>query len=512
MARYEFKEGSSNKFWQIELDGSSFTTTHGKIGTPGSFLTKDWPDDASAKKEYDKLVAQKTKKGYVLVGGSSAPKKSAAKAPVVKAAKPEKFTKSATGAGGAFNAQLAKQIDANPDDDGARAVYADWLQAQNDPRGELAVIQERLRASPKDKAMLSAEKKLLKDPAILDGGLATFMRKAGKPDLPGATTKPELDAGFRQNSADEPPLRPLWRAGFFSHVSISHPMDWSPGGGDDDDSDGGGDGGSLKVATLLEQVFTAPVGRFITSLRLGTPYDPSDGEASYDEVVKQLAKLEGTSRLRTLFIGDIGQEELENSWVHLGDLSKLYPKLKQLRSLTIKGGSSLKLGKVELPELRELVIITGGLDKKNLAAICAAKWPKLETLELWLGSDNYGGNVTLKDLKPIFDGKAFPKLKHLGLRNSQISDEIATLIPTAKIVAQLETLDLSKGTLSDAGVTALADGQDALAHLRRIDLSDNYIKATSKVAATLAKAVRTRPQRDAREYDGETRRYVSLSE
>ena len=83
--RYEYSEGSSNKFWQIELSGTSFTTTFGKIGTPGTTSLKEWPDAATAKKEHDKLVAQKVKKGYQLVGGGAA--KPAAKAPAKPAAK-----------------------------------------------------------------------------------------------------------------------------------------------------------------------------------------------------------------------------------------------------------------------------------------------------------------------------------------------------------------------------------------------------------------------------------------
>src|SRR5688500_10771296 len=68
MPRYEFSEGSSNKFWEIKLSGKSFTTTYGKIGTAGSTTLKEWSSPAEAKKEYDKLVAEKTKKGYELVG------------------------------------------------------------------------------------------------------------------------------------------------------------------------------------------------------------------------------------------------------------------------------------------------------------------------------------------------------------------------------------------------------------------------------------------------------------
>jgi predicted DNA-binding WGR domain protein len=98
MPRYEFSEGSSNKFWEIKLEGKSFTTTYGKIGTAGQTSLKTFKDAAEAKKEYDKLVNEKTKKGYELVGGGSdadddedeappPPKKAAAK-PAAKAAKP----------------------------------------------------------------------------------------------------------------------------------------------------------------------------------------------------------------------------------------------------------------------------------------------------------------------------------------------------------------------------------------------------------------------------------------
>lgn len=69
MPRYEFSEGTSNKFWQIDLSGKSFTTTYGKIGTDGQKTVKTFKTDADAKKEYDKLIAEKVKKGYQAAGG-----------------------------------------------------------------------------------------------------------------------------------------------------------------------------------------------------------------------------------------------------------------------------------------------------------------------------------------------------------------------------------------------------------------------------------------------------------
>jgi predicted DNA-binding WGR domain protein len=61
---FEFVAGSSRKFWEISLSGSDVTTRWGRIGTDGQSKTKTLKDPAAAKKEYDKLIAEKTGKGY----------------------------------------------------------------------------------------------------------------------------------------------------------------------------------------------------------------------------------------------------------------------------------------------------------------------------------------------------------------------------------------------------------------------------------------------------------------
>jgi predicted DNA-binding WGR domain protein len=74
MARREFHfvEGTSKKFWVIDLKGSEFTVDWGRIGTAGQTKTKKFGSEAEAKKQYDKLVAEKTGKGYTEVGGAGA--------------------------------------------------------------------------------------------------------------------------------------------------------------------------------------------------------------------------------------------------------------------------------------------------------------------------------------------------------------------------------------------------------------------------------------------------------
>jgi predicted DNA-binding WGR domain protein len=58
-------DGKSNKFWNIELKGSSYTIIFGKIGTAGQSQEKSFDSDEGAEKAFEKLVAEKLKDGYI---------------------------------------------------------------------------------------------------------------------------------------------------------------------------------------------------------------------------------------------------------------------------------------------------------------------------------------------------------------------------------------------------------------------------------------------------------------
>jgi predicted DNA-binding WGR domain protein len=72
MRTFEFRDGKSSKFWGIDLQGKGFTVRYGKVGTAGQTQTKEFADAAKAKKEHDKLIAEKLAKGYVEAGGAGA--------------------------------------------------------------------------------------------------------------------------------------------------------------------------------------------------------------------------------------------------------------------------------------------------------------------------------------------------------------------------------------------------------------------------------------------------------
>jgi len=66
---FEFVEGAAAKFWEIAIEGTDVTVRFGRIGANGQTQTKSFADAAAAQKHADKLVAEKSGKGYVESGG-----------------------------------------------------------------------------------------------------------------------------------------------------------------------------------------------------------------------------------------------------------------------------------------------------------------------------------------------------------------------------------------------------------------------------------------------------------
>ncbi|WP_254411441.1 DUF6493 family protein [Dyadobacter diqingensis] len=61
----EYTSESSDKFWEIEVSGPSFTVTYGRNGTTGQSQTKTFIDDNKCLLEAEKLIAEKIRKGYL---------------------------------------------------------------------------------------------------------------------------------------------------------------------------------------------------------------------------------------------------------------------------------------------------------------------------------------------------------------------------------------------------------------------------------------------------------------
>lgn len=201
--------------------------------------------------------------------------------------------------------------------------------------------------------------------------------------------------------------------------------------------------------------------------------------ASYDEGVADPVELLVNAagrlpELRALFLGDIVMEEAEISWIEHSDITPLFAAFPGLEHLEVRGASGLTMRPVQSPVLRHLRFESGGLPAGVVRAVGDSDLPALEHLDLWLGVDNYGGDCTSADLEAILGGARLPSLRHLGLEDSQIQDEVAAAVAGAPIVARLETLSLAMGQLTDRGAEALLSGQP-LTHLKSLDLHHHYL-------------------------------------
>lgn len=214
------------------------------------------------------------------------------------------------------------------------------------------------------------------------------------------------------------------------------------------------------------------------------------GESDDDSgtVVEQLvAARDRLTALKAVFIGDMECEECEISWIKQSDVTPILDAYPALREFGVRGGTDLRFPAVKHDGLRTLRFEAGGLPGEVVRGVAASELPALEHLELWLGVEYYSGDATVADLAPILAGGHFPALRHLGLQDSELQDEIAAAIASAPVVAQLDSLSLSMGALTDAGAEALLNGQP-LTHLKRLDLSHHFLSdaMTDRLGGTLA--------------------------
>jgi len=484
------------RFCELALDGIALVTRSGEIGTAGRTTRERFNTPKQAAAAYKRAVAAKRASAYVDAETRVAPRPG--------------------------NRELDAAITAHPDDEHGYQVYGDWLQGQGDPRGELGALQAQLARAPEPKTKAKPKRwgmALAEDILRFEGDpapalLAVQHTAADKRAAKVMALRRQIRDHLARNAEEllGPVLAPhaeklelAWQHGWVHTAWLDA---WYP---DDSSAD-------VPSEQILDGILTSPACRFLRALRLRqtvTDYSPL-----YERFLQQLAKAVPPT-LRTLVIGDFRFEPgyrsmgTEISWIGIGNLAPLAKKLGALTTLIVQGGSArseqpLKLGALELPELRHFELRTGGLDRASIRAVCKARWPKLERLALWFGDPEYGAQGRLADVAPILAGEGLGNLHHLGLCNSPFADELCAALPRAKILRRLRTLDLSMGVLTDDGAGQLLAHAQAFAHLERLDLRAGYLTAEmTRRISRLCKEVVLDRQRDPNEYE---HRYVAIGE
>jgi sulfur carrier protein ThiS len=223
----------------------------------------------------------------------------------------------------------------------------------------------------------------------------------------------------------------------------------------------------------LKAFLADPLLVLVQALVVGFCFDLS-GEGSELAVQLLVNARERLPNLKALFFGDLTYSDREISWINLSDLTGLlaaFPPLEHFRS---RGGNNLVVKELEHRNLKSLTFEASNLPREVVVAVGGSTLPALEHLELWLGTDEYGANTRPEDLAGILEGGLAPSLRYLGLRNSDISDDVAVAVAGSPLLKKVRVLDLSLGTLGDRGAQALL-AAPALAKLEKLDIHHHYV-------------------------------------
>lgn len=276
------------------------------------------------------------------------------------------------------------------------------------------------------------------------------------------------------------------------------------------------DEGGKSAETMVDDILSDPEFAELDGVTVGcwgSAYE-DDCQPIIDGIIQEKEKF---SHIKKLFIGDMDFEECEVSWIIQGDYSELWKAMPQLTEFTVKGSTDLTLGDIDLPNLKSLEVICGGLPTDIIKSVQNAKLPNLERLVLYIGSENYGFDGSAENIKEMLEKSDFPKLKYLGIVDSEIQDELAEAVLNCKYMDKIETLDLSYGTLTDKGADLIAEKIGGFPNIKKIELehhflSDEGIERLEAAVTAAGKEIRIEDQMRADEYGGEIYYYAMLTE
>jgi uncharacterized protein (TIGR02996 family) len=433
MRTFEYRDATSDKFWTIDLQGSSFTVAWGRRGAKGQTQTKTFADADRARREHDKLVTEKLGKGYKETTPNATP--------TVGAPRPTPLSNA-----------LEQALFDNPDDLAAHMAYADYLHEQGDPRGEFIQVQLALedprRPAAERKALQQREKELLRQHrGVWLGALAPFVSgqdfRFARGWLDAVTIQVASDRGEKLTAAvaAEPRCRLLRRL-VIAEVYSTRYRDYE----EEEEAEL-----PDQLAALAESPYLGNVRQFYLGESEGFAEDEPDAicyNASWElytagpdaawKLIKNMPRLEelylhcDTHRLKELLAA---------------------PTLGNLRVLQIYLADEYE----DLPALA-----------KNKAAT------KLTHLSLKPRAAERAALLRLAHVRPLLAPNVLPALTHLRLQNSDLGDEGCRAIVESGALKRLKFLDLARGTITDAGAATLAACPD-LKNLDVLDVSCNAL-------------------------------------
>ena len=261
--------------------------------------------------------------------------------------------------------------------------------------------------------------------------------------------------------------------------------------------------GGKNAETMVKDILADPEFTGLDELIIGSwgsAYDEDGCQPIIDDIARNADQF---SHITKLFVGDMDYEECEVSWIMQGNYSKVWKAMPQLKELTIKGSMDLTLGEIEHENLESLTIICGGPGTDVIKEIEKAKLPGLKKLLLYIGVEDYGFDGDAGTIKELLENSDFPNLTYLGIVDSEIQDELAQVVLECKYIHQIETLDLSCGTLTDKGGSLLLEKLPELSNIKKLDVHHHYLSdEMMEKIGKLSLEVDVSEQEEAEEWNG----------
>ena len=445
MRTFVFTDDKSNKFWNIDLSGTGFTVTFGKLGTSGQTQRKDFPDEDKAQKAHDKLVAEKLGKGYV---------ETTKQTPI-----------------SPLQQALEASLVENPDDMASHMAYADYLMEQGDPRGEFVQTQLALEdpsrsAAERDPLHKRESELLARHGRTWLGDLGRFLvGKQSGPDKPMdyQFVRGWLDAvrvlpapeAVLASLANAPQARLLRRLDVVYDMRF-HPFELDPfveamnkalkGDEKSFDTDEWYDS-----VTILPHLIGSPHLTNLRAFKLG--YSDSADQINYTTMCMPFESCNVEQMIEFVRRNPHLEELYLNT--ALSNIERLFamPTLGNLRVLQYFYGSPYTHGGRE------------GIAYPLSALAGNASLSRLTTLRLHAGRDVM---IDTSELEAVLRSPHLPSLAHLHVHTIEGVDRACRDVVESGILRRLKTLGLGYGNMTDEGARILAACPD----LKRLDLLD----------------------------------------
>jgi uncharacterized protein (TIGR02996 family) len=450
MRTFQLSDATSHKFWNIDVKDNTFTVTFGKIGTAGQVQTKAFKDAATAQAEADKLIKEKTKKGYQ----ETTPKATVSSAEV-----------------------FDKALITNVHDVAGWSAFADYLVEQGDPRGEFMQTQLALEDESRPKKDREALKK--KEAALLKQHEATWLGALA----PFLLNQPAPKYEWRSET-----ITYAFRRGWLAELEVP----------------------SLGVE-FVRALNRAPEVKFLQRLHVHrNAYEVAAGgtvptyvDGTYkpgpdlpknvgDDVASHLlARCPHLASVRVLHIGNpLANDYDQSDQCHTnGELAHHYakqmPHLEELRLLAHLVDSN-KLFVLPMPQLRVLQLFHASRYPMDKIAANASLGNLTHLLLEPHAPDEEHPYIRLRELRTVCRATNLPKLTHLAMRYTDFGDDGIREIIDSGILNRLKVLDLLGGCVTDEGAKLLAACPDAK-NLERLNLDTNAMTASGIKALKGAK-------------------------